>query len=76
MELASKAKGSGETEPAPEAKGSGETEPVPEPRGVGRDGDRARAREVWAFALFLFAIFIPLIWVSHFMVPNKLVLTE
>jgi len=58
-ELASEARGSGETVLAPEARGSGEMELVLKPKGVGCSS--------CSFLLF----FVPLIWVSQFMVPNS-----
>ena len=66
-EIAPEAKGSGETEIAPEAKGLGETEIVPKAKGSSKR-PRPRGR---ALLLFFLPLFVLLIWVSWFMVPNR-----
>ena len=62
--------GSGEVELTSEARGSGETELAPGAKGSGETGFALEPRYPQAFALSLFAIFIPLIWVSFLWYPT------
>ena len=68
--IAPEPRGSGGTELESEPKGSGETETVPEPLGSG-ETELAPSPGSSSVCLIPFAVFIPIIWVSYFMVPNS-----